>query len=262
MKLITWNVNGIRAIEKNGFSEFLKKEDPDILCLQETKAHPDLLDSSLTHLKDRVSYWSASQIKKGYSGVASFFKKNHQNFEVQKVSKKIGIRKFDLEGRFLITKLKDFTIYNVYFPNGSMNEERHLFKQDFLKKFHYFLKKQIQKGEEIILVGDYNIAHTEIDIHDPIRLAQTSGFLPEERKWFSEFLAYDFVDVFRYFYPHKKNCYTWWSYRENARKNNRGWRIDYICVTKGLVHRLKSIEILNQQKGSDHCPIVLQLNEG
>ena len=253
MKIITWNVNGIRACAKKGFLDFFEKQDPDILCLQETKAHPGQLEHELLNPFDRKAYWS-SAFKKGYSGTVTYLKK-----DVESVSYGIGIRKFDSEGRFVVTDHGDFVLFNVYFPNGSAREERHLFKQDFLKKFTKHLKKLIDAGREVVVLGDYNVAHLEYDVHDPVRLSKVSGFLPEERAWFDEFLSIGFHDAFREIHPDQEDQYSWWSYRENARKNNRGWRIDYICVTKGLIGRLKSAEILQEQEGSDHCPVVIEL---
>src|SRR5690606_28244804 len=139
-----------------------------------------------------------------------------------------------------MTDYEAFDLYNIYFPNGGSGEPRHLFKQDFLKKLNIHLKEKIKKGREIIVVGDYNVAHREIDVHDPVRLSKESGFLPEERAWFDDFLSLGFIDTFRYFYPEAKDRYSWWSYRELARISNRGWRIDYICITKGLESALKS----------------------
>lgn len=253
MRIITWNVNGIRAVLKKGFLEFVEKYDPEILCLQETKAHPEQVEPSLVHPGGRVSFWS-SAVKRGYSGTATFCME-----APLEVLKGIGIRKFDSEGRFVVTDHKDFLLYNVYFPNGGSGEERHQFKQEFLVKFLRHLKKQIDAGRQVILVGDYNIAHLEIDVYDPVRLSKESGFLPEERAWFDEFLSSGFVDCFRLFHPHDAKRYSWWSYREMARVNNRGWRIDYICVTKGLVDRVKSCQILDQVEGSDHCPVLIEL---
>jgi len=253
MKIITWNVNGIRACAKKGFLDFFENQDPDILCLQETKAHPGQLEHELLNPFERKAYWS-SAFKKGYSGTVTYLKN-----DVESVSYGIGIRKFDSEGRFVVTDHGDFVLFNVYFPNGSAREERHVFKQDFLKRFTKHLKKLIDAGREVIVLGDYNVAHLEYDVHDPVRLSKVSGFLPEERAWFDEFLSIGFHDTFREIHPDKKDQYSWWSYRENARKNNRGWRIDYICVTKGLVGRLKSAEILQGQEGSDHCPVVIEL---
>ena len=253
MKIISWNVNGIRACSNKGFLSFLEKEDPDILCIQESKAHPDDLDKELVHPFNRKSYWSFAD-RKGYSGTVTFIKK-----PVKKVQHGIGIKKFDHEGRFVITDHGHFLLFNVYFPNGSQTEQRHLFKQEFLERFSAYLKRWMDTEKELIVLGDYNSAYMEEDVFDPEGLKNTSGFLPEERKWFRDFLSLGFTDCYRHFYPKKKQAYTWWSYRENARRNNRGWRIDHICVTSGLVKKLKSVDILSKQLGSDHCPIKIQL---
>lgn len=253
MKIITWNVNGIRAIAKKGFYEFISKMSPDILCLQETKAHPDQVEPELLNPFGLKSHWSVAQ-RPGYSGTVTYAKA-----DVTTVQTGIGIKKYDAEGRFVITDHADFLLYNVYFPNGGASEERHLFKQEFLKKFTSHLQRDIQAGREIILVGDYNVAHKDIDVYDPKKLSTESGFLPEEREWFSKFLEIGFVDLFRHFHPNEPHRYTWWSYLEKARLGNRGWRIDYICVTKGLLARFKSCEILDDVTGSDHCPVMAEM---
>ena len=255
MKIISWNVNGIRACAKKGLLEFASKKDPDILCLQETKAHPDQLVSQLLHPMGRKSYWS-SAVKKGYSGTVTYLKEKPDS-----VIRGIGLRKFDAEGRFVVTEQKGFALYNVYFPNGSAREERHLYKQDFLKKFTTHLKKRVDRNEEVMVVGDYNVAYQDIDVHDPQGLSKVSGFLPEEREWFQEFLNVGFTDLFRRFHPNEENRYSWWSYRENARIANKGWRIDHICCTSGLVQKVISIDILDEQMGSDHCPIVVEMED-
>jgi exodeoxyribonuclease III len=252
MRIITWNVNGVRAVAKKGFFDFLKSANPDILCLQETKAHPDQVEPMLINPFEYRSYWSSAQ-RPGYSGTATYVKT-----EPAAVKVGIGIRKFDCEGRFTVTDHGDFLLYNVYFPNGGAREERHLFKQEFLKKFTEHLKSQIKLGREIILVGDYNVAHLEYDVHDPVRLSKESGFLPEEREWFTQFLNAGFVDLFRQFHPDEKHRYTWWSYLEKGRLGNRGWRIDYICATEKLAKKFKSCDILDEVMGSDHCPVVAE----
>lgn len=255
MKIISWNVNGIRACAKKGFFEFIDDHNPDVLCLQETKAHPDQVEPQLINPSGRVSYWT-SAFRKGYSGTATYLKS-----AADQVEHGIGVRKFDSEGRFVITRVNDIKIYNVYFPNGSSGPERHDFKQEFLACFSEHLDRELKAGEQVIVLGDYNVAHQDIDVFDPVRLATTSGFLPEERTWFSEFLRIGFIDTFRYFYPDKAKSFTWWSYKENGRAGNRGWRIDHICVSKNLAARLKSAAILQEQMGSDHCPIVLNLHD-
>lgn len=252
MKLISWNVNGIRAVSKKGFAEFIDSQDPDILCLQETKAHKDQLDPKLIEIGDYKSYWSSAK-KKGYSGTVTYTKEEPLN-----VYYGIDIVPFDSEGRFVITEYKNFTLYNVYYPNGGSGEERHNFKQDFLAKFREHLAEKLKQGKNIIVVGDYNVAHTELDIHDPVRLSKHSGFLPEEREWFSDFLKTGFIDTFRKLHPEAKDRYSWWDYRTLSRPANRGWRIDYICISKGLDKNLTKADILDDQHGSDHCPVVAE----
>ena len=253
MKIISWNVNGIRACAQKGLLSLLEEEDPDILCIQESKAHPDDLEKELIHPLKRLSYWSSAD-RKGYSGTATFVKQ-----PVQGVQHGIGIKKFDYEGRFVITDHGDFLLFNVYFPNGSQTDQRHLFKQEFLERFAAYLQRKIKEGKHLIVVGDYNTAYLEWDVFDPKGLKNTSGFLPEERRWFRDFLSLGFTDCYRHFYPNKKGQYTWWSYRENARTNNRGWRIDHICVTKALLKKVQSVDILSKVLGSDHCPIRVTL---
>lgn len=269
MKIISWNVNGIRACEKKGFLDFLKEEGPDFLCIQESKAHQDQLSHDLlspTWNKEILSsanyqsFWSSAE-RKGYSGVASYIKSNLVSD--LSTSFGIGIKKFDTEGRFIVHDYKSvdgekFLLYNVYFPNGAASPERHDFKQEFLKKFLKHLQKKMEEGFEIIVVGDYNIAHTSLDIHDPIKLAGASGFLLEEREWFDKFLSAGFVDSYRSLYPDKIDKYSWWSYRSFARQNNKGWRLDYICSTKKIAKKIKKADILHQQLGSDHCPVVFE----
>lgn len=255
MKLISWNVNGIRACHKKGFLEFVDKEKPDILCLQETKAHKEQLDDALLNVLDGYSYWSSASTRKGYSGTVTYCKE-----EPLAVEYGIGVPEYDAEGRFVITQFKDFWLYNVYFPNGAASDVRHSFKQEFLDIFTSHLAEMVQDGESVILCGDYNVAHTEIDVHDPVRLSKVSGFLPEERKWFDQFLDVGFIDTFRHFHKDEKDRFSWWSYRELARPRNRGWRIDYVCTSRNLEKRLTNADILDQQEGSDHCPVTLELS--
>lgn len=231
--------------------DFVEREKPDILCLQETKAHPQQVEAHLLRPMGMWSYWSAA-CRPGYSGTATYVRE-----PVEHVDYGIGIRKFDSEGRFVVTDHEDFRLYNVYFPNGGMGQERHDFKQEFLVKFLRHLEREIKAGQEIMLVGDYNVAYQDIDVYDPKGLSTCSGFLPEERQWFSEFLKTGFIDLFREFHPQAAHRYTWWSYKENGRMGNRGWRIDHICVTPGLRSRVQSAEILDQQLGSDHCPVMV-----
>ncbi len=253
MKIMSWNVNGIRAVYKKGFVEFVEREEPDILCVQETKAHREQCEPGILTPGGRTSHWS-SAVKKGYSGTATFVKR-----EPLSISHGIGIPEFDSEGRFVITDHGDFKLYNIYFPNGGSGQERHDFKQKFLKELKAHLEPLVKAGEAIIVTGDYNIAHKEIDIYDPVKLAHESGFLPEERAWFDSFLEMGFVDTFRHFHPDERDRFTWWSMYERGRLGNRGWRIDYFCVTKNLVSRLRSAQVLDRVEGSDHCPVVIEL---
>ncbi|PIS09912.1 MAG: exodeoxyribonuclease III [Bdellovibrio sp. CG10_big_fil_rev_8_21_14_0_10_47_8] len=253
LKIISWNVNGIRACAKKGLADFLAEAKPNLFCVQETKAHIDQVEEAVRTLGFQKSYWS-SAVRKGYSGVATF-----ADQEPKKVSLGIDHHPYDSEGRFVITEHPQFDLYNIYFPNGGSGEERHSFKQQFLKDLNVHLKAQLKLGKQIVVVGDYNVAHKEIDVYDPVRLSKESGFLPEEREWFDAFLNLGFVDSFRHFNPEAKDRYSWWSYRELARLGNRGWRIDYICVSKGLKKHLSSADIMDSTEGSDHCPVVVEL---
>lgn len=254
MKLVSWNVNGIRASSDKGLKDFIKKYQPDVLCLQETKAHKEQVSPELQTLGFKENLWSSAE-RKGYSGVATF-----SNLHWDQAQAGMGIPEYDREGRIVITTWGKVDLYNIYFPNGGSGEERHGFKQKFLADLLKHLKVEMSRGRSIILVGDYNVAHREIDVYDPVRLSKESGFLPEEREWFQNFLDADFVDCFRQFHPDKKDRYSWWSYREFARVSNRGWRIDYICVSKDLAGKVRSADILDQVPGSDHCPVIVDID--
>ena len=194
--------------------------------------------------------------KKGYSGVAVFSRYLPLNIKYG-----MGIKKYDWEGRLLLFEAQEFILVNIYFPNGALTLDRHLFKQEFLKKLPPFLEKlKKQTKKELVIVGDYNVAYKDIDVYSPKTLQKTSGFLPEERAWFESFLNQGYLDVYRHFYPDKKDVYTWWSLREKARVNNQGWRIDHICVTQGLKSKIKSIEIYDKHTGSDHCPVLMDID--
>ena len=256
MKIATWNINGFRASFHKGLVDFINRVSPDILCLQETKAHPDQLQDGCQRKLFPYQEWSLCGTKKGYSGTAIFSKEPALN-----LVRGMGIKKFDWEGRILAFEGKEFVLVNIYFPNGALTLERHLFKQEFLKRLPFFLEDLRRKSNKgIILVGDYNVAYKEIDVYSPQTLDKTSGFLPEERIWFKNFLKKGYVDVYRYFYPHQTGAYTWWSLREKARSQNRGWRIDHICITEDLKPKLKSIKICNEQMGSDHCPLLMEID--
>lgn len=253
-RIVTWNVNGVRACYEKTLLDFIDKHKPDILCLQETKAHIDQVEPEIRTLGYKNSYWSSAE-RKGYSGVATFMNQSPIN-----VIKGIDKPSYDNEGRIVWTQHQHFDLYNIYFPNGGSGRERHNFKQSFLKDLALHLSFEIKRGRDIVLVGDYNIAYLEADVYAPKALSTESGFLPEERQWFSEFLKMGFVDCFRHFYPEAKNVYSWWSYKDEARKKNNGWRIDYICVTPNLVKNLKTCQILFEQEGSDHCPVMVDLS--
>lgn len=254
MRIISWNVNGIRAVYKKNLMAILERANADILCLQETKAHRDQVEPEVKTLGYPYDYWS-SAIRKGYSGVATFCRK-----EPQSIITSISYPEYENEGRIVITEHPHFLLYNIYFPNGGSGDERHQFKQEFLNRLFIHLKNKLQQGKEIILLGDYNIAHKTEDVYDPIRLSSVSGFLPEERQWMDSLIELGFVDTYRHFNRDIKEKYTWWSYREFARVQNRGWRIDYICVSKGLEKCLTSSNIWDRVEGSDHCPVVLDIN--
>lgn len=253
LKIISWNVNGIRALHKKGLQEFLERHQPDVFCVQETKCKFVQLNDEKYEALYPISYWSEA-VKAGYSGTATFTKE-----KPMQVHHGIEMQDYDSEGRFVVTQFPQFLLYNVYFPNGGMGDVRHDFKQRFLQDFTDHLAEKISEGHEIIVAGDYNVAHKEIDVYDPKRLSKVSGFLPEEREWFDSFLEIGFIDTFRHFYPSLKDKYTWWSYRERAKEHNRGWRIDYMCVTPGLLPFVKSFKHLDTQTGSDHCPLELVL---
>lgn len=254
MKLVSWNVNGIRACYEKGLKQFILDYSPDILCLQETKAQMDQVTPEVQSLSYPSYCWSSAQ-KKGYSGVATFSK-----FAPKAYLKGWGQEQYDSEGRIVISQFEKFDLYNIYFPNGGSSEERHLFKQQFLKDLVTHLKPKLEVRRPLIIVGDYNIAPHEIDVYDPIGLANESGFLPEEREWFAQFFKLGFIDTYRYFNPNVSHKFSWWSYREFARVSNRGWRIDFICVTQSLLPYLKKADIHDTVLGSDHCPVSIELD--
>jgi len=254
VKIISWNVNGIRAVHKKGFMDFWHSFKPDILSVQETKAHQAQLTDEILHPSGFLSYWAEAQ-RKGYSGVATFLKEPVKDAVIG-----IGNSRFDDEGRVVVTQHEGFSLFNIYFPNGARGPERHQYKMEFLKYLNETLKPRVQRGEPIIVVGDYNVAPADIDIYDPIKHARTSGFLPEEKEWFQSFLKLGFIDTFRHQHPGEKNRYSWWNQMERARLGNRGWRIDLICITKNLEKYLVSSDIHDDIEGSDHCPISITLS--
>ncbi len=251
-KLLSWNVNGIRAAEKKGFLNWFLKENPDILCVQETKARIEQLNKELINPNGYKSFWSSGE-KKGYSGVATFTKK-----EPKKTEKGFGIKKYDCEGRILITDYDDFVLFNIYFPNGQRDEERLKYKLEFYDEFLKYTNKLKDKGRKIIVCGDINTAHKEIDLARPKQNEKTSGFLPIERKWMDKFVSEGHVDTFRHFIKDGEH-YTYWDPITRARERNVGWRIDYFFITPNLLPNLKSAFIMPEVMGSDHCPIGIEI---
>ncbi|MGQ9643097.1 MAG: exodeoxyribonuclease III [Ignavibacterium sp.] len=253
IRLLSWNVNGIRAIHKKGFVDWVLKEDPDILCLQETKAHPEQLSKELLYIDSYDSYFSYSQIKKGYSGVAVYTK-----LKPVDVKHGFGIPKFDVEGRTLILDYKDFILFNIYFPNGKMSDERLQYKMDFYEAFLNYAITLNKQGRKLIICGDVNTAHKEIDLARPKENEKTSGFLPIERQWIDKFLSHGFIDTFRMFNDQPQN-YTWWDMQTRARERNVGWRIDYFFTSENLKSNLINAFIMSDVMGSDHCPVGIEI---
>ncbi len=254
MDIISFNVNGLRAILKKGFKEWFERQKPDVLCLQEIKANKSQINpEEFLDLEGYNSYWNSAE-RKGYSGVLVLSKEKCED-----VGFGMGIEKFDNEGRLIRLKFYDFTLFNVYFPNGKSNEERLQFKLDYYDAFLELCEELRGKGEELIITGDFNTAHREIDLANPKENEKYSGFLPVERKWLDKLLEKGYIDAFRRFYPERAEMYTWWTYRFNARKRNIGWRIDYFFVTEGLIRRVEESSILADVYGSDHAPILLRL---
>lgn len=252
MRIISWNVNGIRAAQKKGFLDWLAKESPDILGVQETKAHPDQLDALLLNPPGYHVSWNSAE-KKGYSGVATFSKK-----KPSRVQKGFGLPEFDSEGRLLLTEFPEFVFLNIYFPNGGRGPERVKHKLGFYEETLKLVQKLKAEGKKVIISGDYNTAHQPIDLARPDENVGTSGFLPEERAWLDRWIAQGQVDIFRKFNKNPDQ-YTWWDMRTFARKKNLGWRIDYHFVTEDLIPMVKNASIHMDIEGSDHCPISLEL---
>ncbi len=248
MKILSWNVNGIRAVYKKGFVDFVKKENPDILCLQETKATKEQIPEEIKSLPFEQYYVSSSK-RKGYSGVGLLTK-----VRPEKVKEGLGIEEYDVEGRVIEADFKDFILFNVYFPNGKQSKERLDFKLRFYNDFLDIVNRLKDSGKGVIICGDVNTAHREIDLARPKENEKVSGFLPVEREWIDKLIAYGFIDTFRMFNKDGGN-YTWWDYKSRARERNVGWRIDYFFVSENIKSRVKDAFILSDVYGSDHCPI-------
>lgn len=256
MKLVSWNVNGIRAVHrKDQFLPFIKKEDPDILCLQETKAREEQLLEEITAIPGYYSYFHWPTEKKGYSGVAVYTKT-----EPEKVEYGIGVDEFDQEGRVLVLYFKKFVLLNIYFPNGGGGPERLKYKLDFYDAFLEFIEKLKHDGHSVIFCGDVNTAHNEIDLARPKQNEDNTGFLPEEREWIDTLEELGHIDTFRHFHPNKADMYTFWDMKTAARDRNVGWRLDYFFTSLDLVPKLNAADILTGVYGSDHCPISLEFD--
>ena len=253
MKILTYNVNGIRAALRKDFALWLKDTNTDIVCLQEIKANPEQFDESIFTDLGYHCFWNPAE-KKGYSGVAILTKTKPKHVEYG-----CGISEIDFEGRILRADFDNFSLMSVYFPSGSSGDIRQAFKMKFLSQFQNYSNELKKDFPKLIISGDYNICHRAIDIHNPQRNKNTSGFLPEEREWLSGFIASGFIDSFRHLNPEPHN-YSWWSYRANARAKNLGWRIDYNMISENLLPNLSRSAILSQAVHSDHCPVLVEMD--
>jgi len=253
MRILSWNVNGIRAADKKGLFDWFKKDNPNILCLQEIKAIKEQIPP---HLKNTPGYniYIKSADRMGYSGVATYTKQKPLD-----VKYGFGIEKFDNEGRTLITEFEDFVLFNIYFPNGKRDQERLDYKLDFYDTFLAYADNLKAEGKNIVVCGDFNTAHKEIDLAHPKENSGISGFLPVERAWIDTFIDHGYVDTFRHFNKNP-NEYSWWSMRTRSREKNVGWRIDYFFVNKEFMKKVKKAFIMQDVMGSDHCPVGIELN--
>lgn len=248
LKMISWNVNGVRAVARKGLIDWVKEAKADILCLQETKARPEQLSRELSNPVGYHSYWSVAE-RKGYSGTVT-----HSKIEPAKVLHGMGEPRLDSEGRMVITEYPNFVLFNVYFPNGKKNKERLRFKLDFYDAFLLMADSYRERGKGVIACGDFNTAHKEVDLARPKENENVSGFLPIEREWIDKFISHGYIDTFRHFNK-EPGQYSWWDYKTRARERNVGWRLDYFFVSDDLLPKLKSAFIMKHVMGSDHCPV-------
>lgn len=252
MKIISYNVNGIRAAIKKGILDWLQQANPDVICIQETKAQQDQVDASLIELAGYpYQYWFSAQ-KKGYSGVAIFCKEKPNHIEYG-----TGIETMDFEGRNIRVDFDEVSVMSMYLPSGT-NDARLDFKFNYMAEIQAYVNNLKKEIPNLVICGDYNICHEEIDIHNP-KMKGVSGFLPEERAWMSDFINSGFIDSFRFKNPERQE-FSWWSYRANSRANNKGWRLDYAMVSASLKNKISRAYILPEAKHSDHCPIVVEFN--
>jgi len=255
MKIISWNTNGLRATAKQGhFTPLFKQERPDILCLQETKVEPDQLPDDVRNVSGYFSYFSHPKLKKGYSGVAIYSKE-----KPREVFYGMGVKKLDDEGRLIGAKFKNFTIINVYFPNGGQGPHRLKYKLEFYDAFLKFINKLRKNGENVIFCGDVNTAHEAIDLARPKANEENTGFLPIERAWITKVIKNNFLDVWRVLNPNKKDVYTYWDIKTRARDRNVGWRIDYFFADAKILGKIKNAGMMADYMGSDHCPIFIEI---
>lgn len=252
MQLYSWNVNGLRAIENKGFIQWVESAGPDVLALQEVKATPDQLSDAIKHIDGYRCFFNPAE-RGGYSGTAVYYKQ-----EPLSITTGLSDDRFNHEGRTIIMEYPDFTFFNIYFPNGQKDDERLAFKMDFYDCFMKDADALVAAGKKVIVCGDVNTAHREIDLKNPKSNAKRSGFLPIERAWMDKFLDGGYIDTFRHFYPEEVK-YSWWSYRFSARKNNAGWRIDYFFASQNAEDLLADAAIHTDVMGSDHCPVSLTL---
>jgi exodeoxyribonuclease-3 len=253
MRVVSWNVNGIRAAARKGFFDVLTQLDADVFCLQEVKAQPDQLSEDFIRPDGYSSYWAPAE-RKGYSGVAVYVRREPEAVH------RMEIPRFDDEGRALVLEYPGLILVSAYFPNSQDAGKRLDYKLDFCNTTLELLNRQVAGGRDVLLSGDYNIAHTPIDLENPKANENNAGYLPEEREWMSTFLDAGYVDTFRMFNEKPRN-YTWWSYRARARERNVGWRIDYHCVNQAARDRVRASKLLPEIHGSDHCPILIELDE-
>jgi len=252
-RIISYNVNGIRAALKKGLVDWLKASKSDVFCIQETKANKDQVELEEIEALGYHTYWFSAQ-KKGYSGVAIFTKEKPNHVEYG-----MGTELYDFEGRVIRADYDGYSVISVYMPSGSSGDIRQAFKMQWLSDFQEYVNELKKTHPNLIIAGDYNICHKAIDIHNPTRNANTSGFLPEEREWVTQFIGTGFIDSFREFNQEPHN-YSWWTYRAGARGKNLGWRIDYHMVSEGLKDKLTRGAILPEAKHSDHCPILIEMD--
>ena len=250
---ISWNVNGVRAAERKGFLQWIEKTSPDILCIQETKAHPDQLTQPLLHPNGYFGIWNAAE-RRGYSGVATFLKTK----PLMEMSH-FGEYLLDEEGRIILTEHPEFFLFNVYFPNGGRSPERLKYKLAFYERFFELMEEFQGKGKPVMVCGDVNTAHHPIDLARPKENEKISGFMPIERKWLDHLAEHAYVDTFRSFYPEKKDVYSWWDVKTGARGRNIGWRIDYFWAHQSLIPKIKDAFVLSDVLGSDHCPVGIHI---